>query len=133
MTDEKTAAIARHIYLHKDVGIGALRKLYGGRNRRGNRPSHYAPCSASVQRSVCQSLEKLGVLEKSDNGGRRITENGQRDLDQIASQVFDQAKEEAEDEENKTRKRKRSDWLFPLSSIINLFITVYSMCLLRTF
>ena len=69
-------------YLRKDVGIGALRKLHGGRNRRGNRPSHHAPCSASVQRSVCQSLEKLGVLEKSDNGGRR---NGQRDLDQIAT------------------------------------------------
>ena len=83
MTDARTAAVARHIYLRKDVGIGALRKLHGGRNRRGNRPSHHAPCSASVQRSVCQSLEKLGVLEKSDNGGRR---NGQRDLDQIATQ-----------------------------------------------
>jgi len=44
-------------------------------------------------------LQKLGVLEKSDNGGRRITENGQRDLDQIATQVFDQAREEAEEEE----------------------------------
>lgn len=76
-----------------------MTKLHGGRNRRGNRPSHHAPCSASVQRKVCQALQKLGVLEKSDNGGRRITENGQRDLDQIATQVFDQAREEAEEEE----------------------------------
>ncbi|KAL9711028.1 Protein component of the small (40S) ribosomal subunit [Leucoagaricus gongylophorus] len=95
----RAAAVARHIYLRKDVGIGALTKLHGGRNRRGNRPSHHAPCSASVQRKVCQALQKLGVLEKSDNGGRRITENGQRDLDQIATQVFDQAREEAEEEE----------------------------------
>lgn len=46
------AAIARHIYLRKKTGIGALAKLHGGRNRRGNRPSHHADCSASVQRKV---------------------------------------------------------------------------------
>ncbi|KAJ3554842.1 hypothetical protein NP233_g12340 [Leucocoprinus birnbaumii] len=95
----RAAAIARHIYLRKDVGIGALAKLHGGRNRRGNRPSHHADCSTSVQRRICQSLEKIGVLERSDNGGRRITESGQRDLDQIATQVFDQAKEEEEEDE----------------------------------
>ena len=57
------AAIARHIYLRKDVGIGALTKLHGGRNRRGNRPSHHAAASASVQRKICQSLEKIAVLK----------------------------------------------------------------------
>ncbi|KAF9454718.1 ribosomal protein S19e [Macrolepiota fuliginosa MF-IS2] len=95
----RAAAVARHIYLRKDVGIGALTKLHGGRNRRGNRPSHHADSSASVQRKVCQSLEKIGVLEKSDNGGRRISESGQRDLDQIATQVFDQTKEEEDEDE----------------------------------
>lgn len=44
-------------------------------------------------------MEKIGVLEKSDNGGRRITESGQRDLDQIATQVFDQTKEDDDEEE----------------------------------
>ena len=59
------------------------------------------------------------MLEKSDNGGRRITENGQRDLDQIASQVFDQAKEEAEDEEEEEQdeeeeEEEEEEWLvFP--------------------
>ena len=46
------AAIARHIYLRKSMGVGALAKLHGGRNRRGNRPSHHADCSSSVQRKV---------------------------------------------------------------------------------
>ncbi|KAF7768594.1 hypothetical protein Agabi119p4_7837 [Agaricus bisporus var. burnettii] len=95
----RSAAVARHIYLRKDVGIGALTKLHGGRKRRGNRPSHHAASSSNVQRKVCQSLEKIGVLEKSDNGGRRITESGQRDLDQIATQVFDQTKEDDDEEE----------------------------------
>lgn len=93
------AAVARHIYLRKDVGIGALAKLHGGRNRRGNRPSHHADASANVQRKICQSLEKIGVLEKSDNGGRRISQDGVRDLDRIATAVVETQKDEDEDED----------------------------------
>ncbi|KAG1749240.1 hypothetical protein EDB19DRAFT_2036544 [Suillus lakei] len=49
------AAVPRsYIY----VGIGALTKLYGGRNRHGNRPSHHADFSASAQ-NLCQSPEKI--------------------------------------------------------------------------
>ncbi|PPQ63622.1 hypothetical protein CVT24_004375 [Panaeolus cyanescens] len=97
----RAAAVARHIYLRKDVGIGALTKLHGGRNRRGNRPSHHADSSASVQRKICQSLEKIGVLEQTGNGGRRISQDGVRDLDRIATAVVEElrAKEEEEDEE----------------------------------
>jgi len=95
----RAAAIARHIYLRKDVGVGALTKLHGGRNRRGNRPSHHKDCASSVQRKICQSLQKIGVLEISDNGGSRITQDGQRDLDRIATAVVEATKEEEEDEE----------------------------------
>ena len=95
---DRTAAVARHIYLRKNVGIGALAKLHGGRNRRGNRPSHHADASTNVQRKICQSLEKIGVLEKSDNGGRRITQDGQRDLDRIATAVVEAQREAAEEE-----------------------------------
>jgi ribosomal protein S19E (S16A) len=72
-----SASIARHIYLRKHVGIGALAKLYGGKNRRGNRPSHHKDASTGVQRAVVQSLEKIGVLEKAPDGGRRISVDGQ--------------------------------------------------------
>ena len=103
------AAIARHIYLRKDVGIGALTKLHGGRNRRGNRPSHHADCSASVQRKICQSLEKIGVLEQTDNGGRRISQDGQRDLDRIATAVVEAAREEEEDEEEEEEEEEEDE------------------------
>ena len=93
-----TAAIARHIYLRKDVGIGALAKYQGGRNRRGNRPSHHADASRSVQRKICQSLEKIGVLEQRENGGRAISQDGVRDLDRIATSVTE-AERETEEEE----------------------------------
>jgi small subunit ribosomal protein S19e len=113
------------------MGIGALAKLHGGRNRRGNRPSHHADCSTSVQRKVspdfcwlrresafpshfpatntvstnrivpqvCQSLEKIGVLELLPDGGRKISQDGQRDLDRIATSVVEEQKEEEEEEE----------------------------------
>jgi len=75
------------------------KKLHGGRNRRGNRPSHHGDASASVQRKICQSLEKIGVLEQGSNGGRRISQDGQRDLDRIATAVVEAEREQAEEDE----------------------------------
>ena len=83
----RVASIARHIYLRRSVGVGALSKLHGGRKNRGSRPSYHADGSGSVARKALQALEKMKVLEKDPKGGRKITSDGQRDLDQIASQV----------------------------------------------
>jgi len=94
----RAAAVARHIYLRKTVGVGRLRKAHGGTKNRGSRPSHHVDASGSVDRKVMQSLEKIGVLEKDeDKGGRRITQAGQRDLDRIAQTTVQS--EEDEDEE----------------------------------
>ncbi|KAI6114243.1 ribosomal protein S19 [Pisolithus croceorrhizus] len=105
----RAAAVARHIYLRKDVGIGALTKLHGGRNRRGNRPSHHAPASASVQRKVCQALEKIGVLEQTENGGRRISQDGQRDLDRIATAVVEAAREDEDEDEEEVEEEEEEE------------------------
>jgi hypothetical protein len=70
------AAIARHIYLRKHVGVGALAKLHGSKNRRGNRPSHHRDSATGVQRNVVQALEKIGVLESAPDGGRKISQDG---------------------------------------------------------
>lgn len=93
----RAAAVARHIYLRKTLGVNRLRKVHGSAKNRGNRPSHHVDASGSVDRKVLQSLEKIGVLEHDeDKGGRRITESGQRDLDRIAKTTVD---EEEEDDE----------------------------------
>ncbi|KAF8523347.1 ribosomal protein S19, partial [Hysterangium stoloniferum] len=105
----RAAAVARHIYLRKHVGVGALTKLHGGRNRRGNRPSHHADSSASVQRKVCQALEKIGVLEISSDGGRRITQDGQRDLDRIATAVVQAARDEEEEGEEEEEEEEEEE------------------------
>ena len=83
------SAIARHIYLRRGVGVGALKKRHGGRANRGSRPSRHAVASGSVERKALQALEKLGLIELDDvNGGRKITQEGQRELDRIAGQAL---------------------------------------------
>lgn len=91
----RAAAVARHVYLRKTVGVGRLRKVHGATKNRGSRPSHHVDASGSVDRKVMQSLEKIGVLEQDeDKGGRRITQSGQRDLDRIAMTTLEADEEE---------------------------------------
>ena len=78
----RAAAVARHVYLRKTVGVGRLRKVHGSTRNRGSRPSHHVDASGSVDRKILQALEKIGVVEQDEEkGGRRITQSGQRDLD----------------------------------------------------
>ncbi|KAF2138362.1 uncharacterized protein K452DRAFT_277478 [Aplosporella prunicola CBS 121167] len=91
----RAAAVARHIYVRKTVGVGRLRKVHGGTKNRGSRPSHHVDASGSVDRKVLQSLEKIGVVEHDEEkGGRRITQSGQRDLDRIAMTALEAEEEE---------------------------------------
>ncbi|KAG0334649.1 40S ribosomal protein S19 [Podila horticola] len=61
--------------------------MHGGTVNRGSRPSHHVKSSGSIARKVLQALEKINVLEADENGGRKITVDGQRDLDRIAASV----------------------------------------------
>lgn len=82
----RAASIARKIYLRGGTGVGALRVVYGGNIRRGPRPSRFQKASSSIIRHIIIQLESIGVVEKNTGpkGGRRITQEGQRDLDRIA-------------------------------------------------
>ena len=83
-----------------------------GRKRNGTRPGHFQRDSSSVARWVLKSLEGMNLIENDPNGyawawhekhvyfiyhirlflrsGRKITSQGQRDLDRIANQVAEQ-------------------------------------------
>jgi ribosomal protein S19E (S16A) len=96
----RAAAVARHIYVRKTVGVGRLRKVHGGVKNCGSRPSHHVDASGSVDRKIVQALEKIGVLEHDEEkGGRRITQSGQRDLDRIAQTTVEADDEDDEDDE----------------------------------
>ena len=105
----RAAALARHIYLRKAVGIGHLRKFHGGASNRGFRPSHHADASGSVQRKVVQGLEGIGVLEKDPKGGRRISQDGMRDLDRIAVACLEALREEEESSESEEEEEDEED------------------------
>nr|XP_018264962.1 30S small subunit ribosomal protein S19e [Kwoniella dejecticola CBS 10117]OBR87120.1 30S small subunit ribosomal protein S19e [Kwoniella dejecticola CBS 10117] len=107
----RAAAVARHIYLRKHVGVGALAKLHGTTNRRGTRRSHHRDSATGVQRNVVQSLEKIGVLEAHPDGGRRISQDGMRDLDRIATAVLEseRAEESEEEEEEEDEEEEEAD------------------------
>lgn len=93
----RAAAVARHVYMRKTVGVGRLRKVHGSTKNRGAAPSHHVDASGSVDRKVMQSLEQIGVLEKDeDKGGRRITQSGQRDLDRIAMTTMESEEDDEE-------------------------------------
>uniref|UniRef100_A0A3B5MSU7 Small ribosomal subunit protein eS19 n=1 Tax=Xiphophorus couchianus TaxID=32473 RepID=A0A3B5MSU7_9TELE len=83
----RAASTARHLYLRGGVGVGAMIKIYGGRQRNGVCPAHFSVGSRNVARKVLQALEGLKMVEKDPSGGRRLSPQGQRDLDRIAGQV----------------------------------------------
>ncbi|XP_050601359.1 40S ribosomal protein S19-like [Macaca thibetana thibetana] len=78
---------ARHLYLRGGAGVGSMTKIYGGRQRNGIIPSHFSRGFNSVLRQVLQALEGLKMVEKDQDGDRKLTPQGQRDLDRIAGQV----------------------------------------------
>merc|ERR1719179_121476 len=72
----RCASIARHIYIRSPVGVSTISKLY-----------HWLRGAGGLARKALQSLEALKVVEKDQNGGRRLTSQGRRDLDRIAAQI----------------------------------------------
>ncbi|XP_073293992.1 small ribosomal subunit protein eS19z-like [Primulina huaijiensis] len=83
----RAASMARKIYLRGGLGVGAFRRIYGGSKRNGSRPPHFCKSSGSIARNILQQLQVMGIVEMEPRGGRRITSNGQRDLDQVAGRI----------------------------------------------
>lgn len=68
--------------------------MCAGRKRNGVCPSHFCRSSGSVARKALQSLETAKLIEKTE-GGRRLTNQGRRDLDRIAAQVHKKSRTSA--------------------------------------
>lgn len=90
----RAASIARKIYLNPGMGVGQLRRWYGGNYRNGVRTEHFRKANSGIIRSVLLQLETMRVTEKLENGGRRVSRVGQQDLDRIAGSVIREAEEE---------------------------------------
>lgn len=86
----RTAAVARRIYQQQGLGVGALRRVFGGRSNKAGKvtPEHHAKAAGGIIRHALHTLETLGLVEIIAGGkGRRITSEGQRQMDLVAARV----------------------------------------------
>lgn len=81
------AALLRRISLRPDIGVGMLRKLYGGKKNKGSRPGHHVLAAGGIIRYCLQQFETMGLIEQTERGCRRLTSQGQREVVAIAKQV----------------------------------------------
>merc|ERR1719476_1056990 len=92
----RTASMVRKVYIRAGTGVGGFRKVYGGQQRRGTMTNVFCKSSGKIARYVLQQLEDMGLVEQDENGGRRITKEGQRELDTVAVQAAQTEEEEEE-------------------------------------
>eukprot|EP00178_Gracilaria_changii_P012671 TRINITY_DN35815_c0_g1_i1.p1 TRINITY_DN35815_c0_g1~~TRINITY_DN35815_c0_g1_i1.p1 ORF type:complete len:177 (+),score=33.50 TRINITY_DN35815_c0_g1_i1:68-532(+) len=84
----RAASVARRVYLHGGIGVGALQIAYGGRNTNGVQRPHFSKAAKGVIRHALQQLEKLKFVGQRDGRkGRWMTKAGQRELDVIATEL----------------------------------------------
>lgn len=81
----RTAALLRRIYL-RPLGVNRLRKVYGGRKKRGMAPERFQQGSGAIIRKSLMQLEAAGFVKKTKKG-REITPKGQKFMDGIAAKV----------------------------------------------
>jgi len=85
----RLASILRRAYVDGVVGVNKLARHYGGRKNRGVKPEHFHPAGRKIIRVALQELEKVGYLQKGQNGkGRVLTPKGQSLIDNAAYEVW---------------------------------------------
>lgn len=78
----RSASIARRIYLNGGIGVGALAHWYGDAKSTKSRPEHHHPAARGLIRHILKNLQDNGLVEEiPKKGGRRITSEGQKELD----------------------------------------------------
>ncbi len=91
----RAASVMRKIYLRGPIGVSHLRIAYGGRQRRGVKPNHFARGSGAIIRKVLQQLEKADYIQKreihSSKGrivvGRVVTPKGHSFIDKLSTEI----------------------------------------------
>eukprot|EP01025_Chloroclados_australasicus_P029476 TRINITY_DN2946_c0_g1_i2.p3 TRINITY_DN2946_c0_g1~~TRINITY_DN2946_c0_g1_i2.p3 ORF type:complete len:156 (-),score=24.76 TRINITY_DN2946_c0_g1_i2:143-610(-) len=85
----RAASICRKLYIKNNLGVGILRRIYGGSKKNsGTRSEHFHKAAGGLIRHILKQLEDAGLVEtKEDGKGRILTDEGRRDMDLIAGRV----------------------------------------------
>eukprot|EP00811_Abedinium_folium_P016375 NODE_25316_length_591_cov_6.778017.p1 GENE.NODE_25316_length_591_cov_6.778017~~NODE_25316_length_591_cov_6.778017.p1 ORF type:complete len:153 (-),score=50.73 NODE_25316_length_591_cov_6.778017:132-590(-) len=94
----RAASLIRRLYTRGNTGVGTFKKAYGGQKRRGTCTNTFSKSSGKIIRYLLQQLEAepLRYIETEEGCGRKLTKDGQREVDQVCSQAA--AAEEEEEE-----------------------------------
>lgn len=84
---KRAASILRQAYIRGIVGVNRLRTRYGGKKKRGSKPSEFRAGGGKIIRKILQQAEAAGLMEKVNNGkhsGRKLTEKGKKFMEMHA-------------------------------------------------
>ncbi len=88
----RCASILRKVKKLGPIGVNKLRKLYGGKNRRGPGLHHSAKASGKIIRVALQQLERAKLLENMDKKGRVVSREGTSLLERTAHNLLREKK-----------------------------------------
>jgi len=84
----RLASLVRKIYINGGQGVGSLRKMYGGKKKRGSKPSKKKSSGGKIIRLALKELERLKILEKNSIGKRYISKKARKDIDIRSKKIF---------------------------------------------
>ncbi len=85
----RVASVFYQVYMRGPIGLGHLRKIYGGRKDRGSKPERKVIAAGKIIRTALKQLEEAGLLIKTVNG-RKISSKGQSFLNKVATEVAEE-------------------------------------------
>ena len=84
----RCASILRKVKKLGPIGVNKLRKLYGGRNRKGPSKHHSARGAGKIIRVALQQLERSNLVMKAEKKGRVVSPEGISFLERTAHSVI---------------------------------------------
>ena len=88
----RAASLLRKLYLHGPVGLGDLRRAYGGTKAVAYFPKHHRDAGGSSIRNILKQLEQAELVAKTPKG-RVLTPKGTAMLDRVSVELFKAAME----------------------------------------
>ena len=89
----RAASLLRKLYLQGPVGLGDLKRAYGGTKALHYNPKHHRDAGGSSIRKILKQLEQAELVSKTPKG-RILTSKGRAMLDKASREIFTSLSEE---------------------------------------
>ncbi|MDV3244946.1 MAG: 30S ribosomal protein S19e [Nitrososphaerales archaeon] len=89
----RAASIMRKLYLRGPIGVGDLKRGYGGSKAVAYFPKHHRDAGTSAIRKIIKQLELAELVAKTPKG-RVLTPKGTAMLDKLSKEIFTELSKE---------------------------------------